>query len=36
MEQAADTAEAAAVDLYFSFSTKNVFVPVRLQTPETD
>jgi len=29
----ADTAEAAAVDHYFSSSTENVFVPVCLWTP---
>ena len=30
MEHAADTAEAAAVDRYFSSSTENIFVPVCL------
>ena len=33
MEQAADTAEAAAVDHYFSSSTENVSVSVCLWTP---
>jgi len=33
MEHAADTAEAAAVDHYFSSSTDNIFVPVFLRTP---
>ena len=34
MEQAADTAEAAAVDHYFSSSTENIRVPVCLRTSE--
>jgi len=33
MEQAADTAEATAVDHYFSSSTENNSVPVCLWTP---
>jgi len=31
MEQAADTAEAAAVDHYFLSSTENILVPVYLR-----
>jgi len=34
MEHAADTAEAAAVDHYFSSATENISVPVCLRTPE--
>jgi len=34
MEQAADTAEAAAVDQYFSSPTENISVPVCLRTPD--
>jgi len=33
MEHAADTAEPAAVDQYFSSPTENFFVPVCLRTP---
>ena len=36
MEQAADTAEAAAVGHYFSSPTENVFVPVWLDTGIVD
>jgi len=34
MEQAADTAEAAVVDYYFSSPAENISVSVCLQTPE--
>jgi len=33
MEHAADTAEAAAVDHYFTSPTENISVPVCLWTP---
>ena len=34
--QAADTAEATAVDHYFSSSTENIFVPLSTDTGKTD
>jgi len=36
MEQAADTAEAAAVDRYFSWPAENISVPDCLWTPVKD